>query len=123
MIALSDAGVPTDDPALVSAADWLLGEEVRITGDWAVRRPKLAPGGWAFEFDNDHYPDIDDTAEVVLALRRVRHPRPERVDEAIARGAAMDRRHAEPERRLGRVRRRQHARARAATSRSATSAR
>ena len=86
MIALSDAGVPSDDPALVKAADWLLDEEVRIKGDWAVRRPKLAPGGWAFEFDNDHYPDIDDTAEVVLALRRVRHPQPERVDEAIRRG-------------------------------------
>ncbi len=40
-------------------------------GDWSVRRPGLAPGGWAFEFDNDGYPDIDDTAEVVLALRRV----------------------------------------------------
>ena len=52
------------------AADWLLGEEVRVRGDWAVRRPRLAPGGWAFEFANDHYPDIDDTAEVVLALRR-----------------------------------------------------
>ncbi len=36
-------------------------------GDWSVRRPGLAPGGWAFEFANDHYPDIDDTAEVVLA--------------------------------------------------------
>ena len=41
----------------------------RSTGDWAVRRPDLAPGGWAFEFANDGYPDIDDTAEVVLALR------------------------------------------------------
>jgi squalene-hopene/tetraprenyl-beta-curcumene cyclase len=43
---------------------------VRVRGDWAVRRPLLAPGGWAFEFDNDLYPDTDDTAEVVLALRR-----------------------------------------------------
>lgn len=86
MIALTDAGIPAGDPALVRAADWLLAEEVRIKGDWSVRRPKLAPGGWAFEFDNDHYPDIDDTAEVVMALRRVRHPEPERVEEAIRRG-------------------------------------
>jgi squalene-hopene/tetraprenyl-beta-curcumene cyclase len=72
MIALADAGLPAEHPALTKAADWLLGEEIRGPGDWQVRRPALAPGGWAFEFDNDNYPDIDDTAEVVLALRRVR---------------------------------------------------
>jgi squalene-hopene/tetraprenyl-beta-curcumene cyclase len=72
LIALSDAGLPDDHPALARAADWLLGEEVRVRGDWAVARPKLAPGGWAFEFHNVNYPDVDDTAEVVLALRRVR---------------------------------------------------
>ena len=73
IIALTDAGVPADDPALIKAADWMLDEEVRVKGDWAVRRPNLEPGGWAFEFENDNYPDIDDTAEVVMALRRVRH--------------------------------------------------
>ena len=51
-----------------------------------MRRPDLEPGGWAFEFDNDHYPDIDDTAEVVLALRRVHHPEPDRMEAAIRRG-------------------------------------
>jgi len=71
MIALADAGLPPDHPALSSAARWVLGEEIRGPGDWQVRRPDLAPGGWAFEFDNDVYPDTDDTAEVVLALRRV----------------------------------------------------
>ena len=69
-IALSDAGAKPDDEALARARDWLLAEEVRVSGDWAARRPGLAPGGWAFEFDNDLYPDIDDTAEIVLALRR-----------------------------------------------------
>jgi len=69
--ALLDAGVPADDPAVAQASDWLLGEEVQVPGDWAVRRPGLAPGGWAFEFHNDTYPDTDDTAEAVLALRRV----------------------------------------------------
>ncbi|MFI1864088.1 squalene--hopene cyclase [Streptomyces jumonjinensis] len=84
-IALADAGLPADHPALVRAADWMLGEEITRVGDWAVRRPGLAPGGWAFEFHNDNYPDIDDTAEVVLALRRVAHPEPARVDAAVAR--------------------------------------
>ncbi|MCC5576397.1 squalene--hopene cyclase [Microtetraspora sp. AC03309] len=72
--ALLDAGLSGDHPALVNAADWVLGEEVKGPGDWSVRRPSLAPGGWAFEFDNDGYPDIDDTAEAILALRRVKHP-------------------------------------------------
>jgi len=72
VIALADAGLPPDDAALTAAADWLLAEEIAGPGDWQVRRPELAPGGWAFEFDNDIYPDIDDTAEVVLALRRAR---------------------------------------------------
>jgi squalene-hopene/tetraprenyl-beta-curcumene cyclase len=72
LIALSDAGLSAEHPALVRAADWLLGEEVGVRGDWAVARPKLAPGGWAFEFHNVNYPDVDDTAEVVLALRRVK---------------------------------------------------
>lgn len=85
LIALADAGLPADHPALVRAADWLLREEIRVPGDWAVRRPHLEPGGWAFEFDNDTYPDIDDTAEVALALRRVRHPEPARVDAAVRR--------------------------------------
>ncbi|MEU6085072.1 squalene--hopene cyclase [Streptomyces sp. NPDC047108] len=85
-IALADAGLPADHPALVKAADWMLSEQVVRPGDWTVKRPRLAPGGWAFEFHNDNYPDIDDTAEVVLALRRVRHPDPRRVDDAVRRG-------------------------------------
>jgi len=74
MIGLADAGLPPDHPALTGAARWVLGQEIRGPGDWQVRRPYLAPGGWAFEFDNDVYPDTDDTAEVVLALRRVSLP-------------------------------------------------
>jgi squalene-hopene/tetraprenyl-beta-curcumene cyclase len=88
LIALSDAGFAPDHPALVRTADWLLGEEVRKRGDWAVRRPQLAPGGWAFEFANDNYPDVDDTAEIVLALRRAAHPDRERLEAASARGIA-----------------------------------
>jgi squalene-hopene/tetraprenyl-beta-curcumene cyclase len=74
-VALADAGAPPDDPALIAAAEWLLNEQVNdVKGDWAVRRPQLAPGGWSFEFENDGYPDVDDTAEVVLALLRIAHP-------------------------------------------------
>ncbi len=87
MIALSDAGLPEDHPAILSAAEWLLGEEVAERGDWSVARPDLAPGGWAFEFANVNYPDVDDTAEVVLALRRFagRAPVAAQIDGAIAR--------------------------------------
>ncbi|MFF8308441.1 squalene--hopene cyclase [Streptomyces lydicus] len=84
-IALADAGVPADHPQLVKAADWMLAEQIRRPGDWSVQRPQLPSGGWAFEFENDNYPDIDDTAEVVLALRRVRHPDPQRVEDAVHR--------------------------------------
>ena len=74
MVGLEDAGLPPDHPALVRAAQWVLGEEVPGPGDWQMRRPDLAPGGWSFEFDNDYYPDTDDTAEAILALRRVALP-------------------------------------------------
>jgi len=70
MIALADAGLPPDHPALVRSADWVLREEIWQRGDWQVRRPNTPAGGWAFEFDNDNYADTDDTAEVILALRR-----------------------------------------------------
>jgi len=82
MVALGDAGLPASHPALQSAARWVLAEEIRGPGDWQVQRPGLAPAGWAFEFDNDGYPDVDDTAEVLLALGRVEQP-----DEATARQA------------------------------------
>lgn len=80
--ALADAGLSADHPALLRGGHWLLGEEVRVRGDWGVRRPQLAAGGWAFEFHNDNYPDTDDTAEVVLALRRAAVP----AGDAVARG-------------------------------------
>src|SRR5256886_5887083 len=70
-----------EHPQLVRAADWLIGEEVTVKGDWAIRRPELAPGGWAFEFENDLYPDVDDTVVVALALRRCHRGR-----EAVERG-------------------------------------
>src|SRR5262249_40063832 len=74
MVGLRDAGVARDHPAMRRGAAWLVGQEIRVPGDWSVRRPHLAPGGWAFEFENDNYPDIDDTAEVILALRAAEGP-------------------------------------------------
>jgi squalene-hopene/tetraprenyl-beta-curcumene cyclase len=72
MLALTDAGTGGDEEPLRRAARWLLGEEVDVTGDWSVVRPQLAPGGWAFEFANVNYPDVDDTVVVALALERTR---------------------------------------------------
>jgi squalene-hopene/tetraprenyl-beta-curcumene cyclase len=71
VLGLRAAGVPADHPALVRAGRWLLGEEVSGRGDWAVRAPGVAPGGWSFEYDNDLYPDVDDAAVVGLALREL----------------------------------------------------
>ncbi len=87
LIALSDAGVPGEHPAFAQAVAWLLAEEVRVRGDWAVARPELAAGGWAFEFANDNYPDTDDTAEVALALLRAPGAMRERAAGALARAA------------------------------------
>ncbi len=72
--ALADAGLSPEDPVLRSAARYLLGEEITVPGDWSRRRPNLEPSGWAFEFHNDNYPDIDDAAEVLLALSRTAEP-------------------------------------------------
>jgi squalene-hopene/tetraprenyl-beta-curcumene cyclase len=61
-----------DQEKMTRAADWLLTKEVRRKGDWSVKRPDLEPSGWAFEFANESYPDIDDTAMVLLALRHAK---------------------------------------------------
>ncbi|HEV2447513.1 MAG TPA: squalene--hopene cyclase [Candidatus Sulfopaludibacter sp.] len=57
-----------EHPAVRRAADWLLAREVRRKGDWSVKRPNTEPSGWAFEYSNEFYPDVDDTAMVLLAL-------------------------------------------------------
>ncbi len=85
--ALLDAGADLSDPVLDKAVTWIVGEEIRRRGDWSVKRPDLEPGGWAFEFANDGYPDVDDTAEVVLALDRVKDQNPA-VKAAVERGIA-----------------------------------
>jgi squalene-hopene/tetraprenyl-beta-curcumene cyclase len=81
VLALRACGVSPDHPQLRVAGDYLLGQEVTVRGDWAIRRPDLAPGGWAFEYENDLYPDTDDVAVIALALRQL-----ERGDDAVKRG-------------------------------------
>lgn len=71
LTALAEAGVLGDDPAVARAVDWLREREVRQKGDWSVTNPRLEPGGWFFEYANAFYPDVDDTAMVLLALARL----------------------------------------------------
>jgi len=75
MFALGESGVPKDDPRLLKAADWILSKEVRSKGDWAVKVRNVPPGGWYFEFNNEFYPDVDDSAMVLLGLDKVDNPR------------------------------------------------
>lgn len=85
MIGLLDSGLDPDHPALVKAGKWLLKEQVLSGGDWQVKAKSVAPGGWAFEFDNDLYPDLDDTSEIVMALDKTRIPSEHNHREAIDR--------------------------------------
>jgi len=69
--ALGESGLASEE-SLTRCANWLLTKEVRRRGDWAMKRPNVEPAGWYFEFANEWYPDIDDTAEVLLALSHAR---------------------------------------------------
>jgi squalene-hopene/tetraprenyl-beta-curcumene cyclase len=86
VFALGEAGVPRNDPRMLKAADWMLAKEVRHKGDWAVKVPNVEPGGWYFEFNNEFYPDTDDTAQVLMALKQVDNPR-ERYQHQVAQRA------------------------------------
>jgi squalene-hopene/tetraprenyl-beta-curcumene cyclase len=88
MVALQEAGLPLNHPALVKAARWLMDQQILGPGDWQVKNPNVKPGGWAFEFRNDFYPDVDDTAFVLMALQRVDYPDRTRLEQSIRRGLA-----------------------------------
>jgi squalene-hopene/tetraprenyl-beta-curcumene cyclase len=75
--ALGELG-ETNQARMSAAADWLLDREIRRKGDWAAKRPNLTPSGWVFEFENEFYPDIDDTAMVLLALLHAKAGDPEK---------------------------------------------
>jgi len=86
MVALEEAGVAPDHPALVKSAEWILSKQVLGPGDWQVKNKDAEPGGWVFEFRNDFYPDVDDTAFVLMALQRVKYPDKVRMEAAVRRG-------------------------------------
>jgi squalene-hopene/tetraprenyl-beta-curcumene cyclase len=68
--ALAEAGLGPDNPDAHKTATWLLNKECRTASDWAKNCPDVEPSGWFFEFANPHYPDVDDTAMVAMALKR-----------------------------------------------------
>ncbi len=72
IIALAESGLPAEHPALKKAATWLVEKEVRVRGDWTMNNPHPEASGWAFEYNNVYYPDTDDTAMVLMALRLAR---------------------------------------------------
>lgn len=84
--ALLDSGMPADDPALVRAGEWLLERQILVPGDWQVKRPDVTPGGWAFQYRNDFYPDLDDTAVVLMVLEKLRGLDADRARPAKERG-------------------------------------
>ena len=86
--ALLESGSAEAHAAAVRGLDWLAPRQVLdVKGDWTARRPDARPGGWAFQYANPHYPDLDDTAVVVMAMDRVRRgDGGSRYDRSIARG-------------------------------------
>jgi squalene-hopene/tetraprenyl-beta-curcumene cyclase len=84
--ALVESALPRDHPALLRAATWLLQQQILRRGDWQVKRPELPAGGWPFQFRNDFYPDTDDSAVVLMALKKVALPDRADIRQAIETG-------------------------------------
>jgi squalene-hopene/tetraprenyl-beta-curcumene cyclase len=85
IISLAESGLPSEHPALQKAAEWLVNKEVRIRGDWSVNNSYPQASGWAFEYNNVYYPDTDDTAMVLMALRLIQPKDPEALNEVFRR--------------------------------------
>jgi squalene-hopene/tetraprenyl-beta-curcumene cyclase len=81
--ALNESNLPPESPAAKQAVQWLLAKECRVASDWLKNCPGVQPSGWFFEFENPHYPDVDDTAAAIMALRRAGGPE---VNGAVQRG-------------------------------------
>jgi squalene-hopene/tetraprenyl-beta-curcumene cyclase len=84
--ALVESGLPPSHPILQRAAQWMVDKQILVPGDWRVKRPQAPPGGWPFQYGNDFYPDVDDTAMVMMALAKVVPPDPARTRAALDRG-------------------------------------
>ena len=89
-IAMLESGISPDHPAIERSTRWLISQQILQGGDWQVKAPQTPPGGWAFEFANNNYPDIDDVSEVVMALHLAHLPGSEDNNRktAIERGVA-----------------------------------
>jgi squalene-hopene/tetraprenyl-beta-curcumene cyclase len=86
-VCLHESGLPADHPALIRATEWLIEREIRFRGDWQYKNPAtVEPSGWVFEFANKWNPDVDDTAMVLLALRKVPTNDRQKRDECFQRG-------------------------------------
>jgi squalene-hopene/tetraprenyl-beta-curcumene cyclase len=85
--ALIDSGIPGDHPALRGAARWLVEHQIFRRGDWSIKRPSLDPGGWAFQFYNDWYPDVDDSAFILMVIAEAACDDSARRERAITCGA------------------------------------
>jgi len=83
--ALVDSGIAPNHPAIVKAGEWLIEKQILDYGDWSVKNRNGQPGAWAFEFDNRFYPDVDDSAVVVMALHQAKLPNESLKQQAIAR--------------------------------------
>ena len=88
MVSLEEAGVDPAHPALIAAERWVVSNQILGPGDWQIKNQNAEPGGWAFEFRNDFYPDVDDTAFVLMALGRVDDPDSDRLRNSMRRGLA-----------------------------------
>ena len=86
MNALVEAGLPQDHVVLQKAASWLISCQAKAVGDWIVSSPNAEPGGWAFQFENELYPDVDDSAVVLMALAKVHMPEEAALRESLTRG-------------------------------------
>jgi squalene-hopene/tetraprenyl-beta-curcumene cyclase len=87
LICLRESGVPEDHLQMKKSADWLMEKEIRFRGDWYHKNPvDVEPSGWVFEYANKWNPDVDDTAMVLLALRKVATDNPPKRDECFQRG-------------------------------------
>jgi squalene-hopene/tetraprenyl-beta-curcumene cyclase len=83
---LVESGVPQEHPAFIQSAHWLMSRQCKKVGDWIVSSPHSKPGGWYFQFENESYPDNDDTAAVVIALSKIKMHSQQDLYESVRRG-------------------------------------
>ena len=86
MNALIEAGLPQNHPALQKAGDYLMSRQTKTVGDWIISSPNAQPGGWYFQFENELYPDVDDSAVVLMALAKLKVPQKAGLEDSIRRG-------------------------------------